>query len=168
MMRRTAIVLGVMVFLCTLFVTSDCGQAIAATQNAADFYKGKTVEFMCNGRAGGSEFLLVQTLLPKLSAATGATFVMNNIASDTGVEGLNRVWIAKPDGLIIGLDTFAATVSLDLFNEPGSLTQIDKVTFLGGVARDISVFWVKADGPYNTVDKIITAKNIKFASVAPM
>lgn len=169
MLRRITITRATPIVLALMFLFIIAGAAGAATKESpADFYKGKRAIFMCKGRPGGGEFLMIQTLLPYLSKATGATWVMNNIATGIGVEGFNYVWQAKPDGLTIGGGTFSMFGSLDLFKEPGSLTKMDQVNYLIGVGKDVDVFWVKADGPYKTVDALKAGKNIKFAAGAPM
>src|SRR5258706_13448773 len=83
-----------------------CGLALfAARQDARAqgaeeaFYKGKTVKMIVGYGPGGGYDVYARMLAPHLSKVLGATVVVENQPGAGGLNALDKLYAAPPDGL---------------------------------------------------------------------
>src|SRR5215217_2626177 len=77
--------------------------SVAIAQSEADFFKGKTVNYIiATAPGGGYDYYgrLVAEYMQK--HLPGSTFVVRNMPGAGHVVGANYIYAAKPDGLTIG------------------------------------------------------------------
>ncbi len=75
----------------------------AAAQTGADFYKGKTINYIVASAAGGGYDLygrLVAEFMQK--HLPGTTIIVKNVPGAGHLVGANTLYASKPDGLTIG------------------------------------------------------------------
>jgi tripartite-type tricarboxylate transporter receptor subunit TctC len=102
------------------------------TATAADFYKTNGVSLIINGSVGGGTDMAGQTFARYWTEATGGPAMMVvNKSGAGGIEGLNYVQSAKPDGTTIGLTTFSSDIGFSYLTgnsgvkfDPGTLQWI--------------------------------------------
>jgi hypothetical protein len=110
--------------------------AKAQQEKPEEFFKGKIIELIPQGAAVTGTDLMARAFQPFLKEYTGATVVVKAMPGAGGLECDNYVWRAKPNGLTIGLGTFSVSVLFDLLDDPGSLSQIDKLGYLGCIGKE--------------------------------
>jgi tripartite-type tricarboxylate transporter receptor subunit TctC len=69
----------------------------ASAQDAASFYKGKTVRFIVSTGPGGGFDAYARMLAPHIEKATGATVVVQNMPGAGGLVANNHVYTEKAD-----------------------------------------------------------------------
>jgi tripartite-type tricarboxylate transporter receptor subunit TctC len=74
---------------------------------------------------------------------------------------------AEPDGLTICLTNWAHLAGAWLTDEEAAKWEPIEYEYLGAIQRLESVFMVKADGPYNSIEDLQQAKNLKLATTTP-
>ena len=86
------------VFLTLLLILPNT-QVLGAEKSAAEFYKGKTVEYVIPYGVGGGTDRLSRMMIPYLEKRLGCNIVPANKAGAGGLIGLNYLWNAKKNGL---------------------------------------------------------------------
>ena len=81
------------------------------------FYEGQTITFI-TGAVGGTQYELVQLMLPYLESYLHAQFKLDPISGNNGLA-VNAVASAAPDGLTIGFNN--VLVTLDGFYQKNSI-----------------------------------------------
>jgi tripartite-type tricarboxylate transporter receptor subunit TctC len=76
-----------------------CLSATARAQDAAAFYKGKTVHFIVGLAVGGGFDAYARMIAPYLAIELGANVVVENVPGAGGLLALNQTFTAQPDGL---------------------------------------------------------------------
>src|SRR5258706_6434407 len=96
-----------------------CGLALllagaARAEDSAAFYKGKTVRLLVGAAPGGGFSGYAMAIGPHLGRALGATVVVEYLPGAGGLNALNRLFAAEPDGLqiLIANGTLAALSQL--------------------------------------------------------
>jgi tripartite-type tricarboxylate transporter receptor subunit TctC len=123
-------------------LVAGLGSGIALADEAADFYKGKTVTYIVATAPGGgydtngrliTEFM--QKHLP------GSTFVVQNMPGAGHLIGTNYIYASDPDGLTFG--TFnTGLIYGQLAGDPGIKFDLTKMSWIGKVSSDPRVIVV--------------------------
>jgi tripartite-type tricarboxylate transporter receptor subunit TctC len=154
-----------------LIVAAACWANIAAADEVADFYRGKTVTLVVTNPAGGGYDLLARTIAPTLARHIpgNPSMIVQNMPGAAGLLATNHLYsIAAKDGTVIGsisntvpfeplLGTAAARFDPLQFNWLGSPTV---ETWLLGVWHTVPVnsiddakgreVTIGANGPHST------------------
>jgi tripartite-type tricarboxylate transporter receptor subunit TctC len=139
----------------------------AETATPADFYKGKTIDLVTTGSAGSFNDLTANIIASYLGRDTGATVVVTNRSGSGGLEGMNYLYKAKPDGLTIGSVASVKFVQNKVLNEPAAAYEIDKFSYIMSVDRQPYYFFVSPEGPYQSVADLKAGKNLKIGGSSP-
>jgi tripartite-type tricarboxylate transporter receptor subunit TctC len=144
-----------------LALTATGAIALAApayAQQGADFYKGKTVNYIVATAPGGgydtygrlvAEYM--QKYLP------GSTFVVRNMPGAGHVVGTNAIFASRPDGLTIG--TFnTGLIYNQLIGLEGVRFDLTKMSWIGKAASDPRVFVVSQQSGINSFDDLRNSK----------
>ena len=137
----------------------------ALAQSGADFFKGKTVNYIVATNPGGgydvngrlvAEFM--QKYLP------GSTFVVRNMAGAGHILGTNYVYASQPDGLTIG--TFNTGLIYSQLAENAAIKfDLEKMSWIGNVGADPRVFLMSRDSGVEDYEQLAgLEKPIKFAA----
>lgn len=140
-------------------------QTPALSQDAAAFYKGKTVTFIVPYSAGGGYDFYARFMAPHLEKYTGCTIVIKNKPGGGGVVGANVVYRAKPDGRTIGILNMTGSIPAQIAGAKGIDFDLTKFIWLARLNDEPQVFVVGAKSKYNSWDDILKSKEtIKLAS----
>lgn len=134
-------------------IASACLATTSA--RAADDWPGKPVTVIVASAAGGSADVLTRLVLNRLSAATGATFVIENRPGAAGSIGMTQIMRAKPDGYTLGygnINTLA--VNPALFNKLPYDANKDFVA-VGRMFDVYNLLVVSADSPARSAADLI-------------
>src|SRR6201988_1761839 len=124
--------------------------SVALAQSEADFFKGKTVNYIVATAPGGgydtygrlvAEYM--QKYLP------GSTFVVKNMPGAGHLVGTNALYAAKPDGLTIG--TFnTGLIYNQLIGLDGVKFDLTKMSWIGKASSEARVIVIAAQSPIKT------------------
>jgi tripartite-type tricarboxylate transporter receptor subunit TctC len=123
----------------------------ARAENAAEFYKGKTLTWIVStGPGGGHDFFarLISKHMANLMPDT--TFVVKNVPGAGHIIGANTVYHSKPDGLTIGSFS-TGLVYAQLVGMPGIQFDLAKMSWIGKAASDTRVLVVSTKSPFKTL-----------------
>ncbi|MDP2645399.1 MAG: tripartite tricarboxylate transporter substrate-binding protein [Desulfobacterales bacterium] len=132
---------------------------VPAAETAAQFYQGKTIEWVTSGLAGGSTDLLARVLAPYLAKETGAQVKVEAMGSDKSVNYVyGRV---KPDGLtLLTRDTASLKLSA-LLKTPGARWDLGKFNWLADALPEKAMFGVSPKLAHRTLEGLKAAEVLK-------
>jgi len=134
-MKRTVL----LVVLCMMVGFLLSGNCLAA-EDAAAFYKGKTITVLIPSSPGGTFDLLSRALGPYLEKYTGAGTVMQN---SRNIQVQNMLYRSKPDGLTVVLAGHGPKeITAQLFKQEGVSFDWSKFTLLGRLPSSSTAFAV--------------------------
>jgi tripartite-type tricarboxylate transporter receptor subunit TctC len=132
--------------------------AAAQAQDAADFFKGKTVTYVvATGAGGGYDFYgrLVAQFMER--HMPGTTFVVKNMPGAGHMIGANYIFAARADGLTLG--TFnTGLIYNQLVKLDGVKFDLTKMSWIGKAATESRVVMLDAKSPYKTLADMRAAK----------
>ncbi len=137
------------------------------TVRAAPYYQGKTITLIVGTNPGGgydNTARLVAKYLPRFVPGK-PTVIVQNMPGAGHIIAANYLYnIAKPDGMTIG--TFNRGLPFaQLSKTAGVKFDMRKYTWIGSMAVDPQVVFVRTDLPYKTADDLRKAKTpVNFAS----
>ncbi len=138
---------------------------VAAADDGAAFYKGRTVTYIISAGAGGgydmygrlvAEFM--QRNLP------GSTFVVRNMPGAGHLIGANALYASRPDGLTIG--SFSTGLIYNQISR-NSAVQFDlaRMSWIGKAASEPRVVLIAAHSQVKTFEDLMARKEpLKFAA----
>lgn len=96
---------------------------------------------------------------------TDVNIVVQNISGAGGRQGATKIYRADPDGYTFGIFNIPGMVASQIVME----TEYDlaNVSWIGRIARSVYMLAVPADSPYETVEDLQNADEIKFAVTGP-
>src|SRR5215204_4547504 len=138
--------------------------SIAIAQSEADFFKGKTVNYIiATAPGGGYDYYgrLVAEYMQK--HLPGSTFVVRNMPGAGHIIGANYIYASKPDGLTIGTFNtgliYNQLVGLDTMK-----ADLTKMSWIGKASTDPRVFVISATSPIKTFADLQASKQIIFST----
>lgn len=137
--------------------------APTATSTAADvdFFNGKVVTIVTPHGAGGGFDIYARMIAPFVQKyLPGSTVVVDNVTGAGGLQGRNKVFSAKADGLTLGFSTGTGMLFAEWAGAEGVAYKVDQFTYLGRIFTEPHVMAVSALKPYKTLDDVIKAKKI--------
>ncbi|MDH3241718.1 MAG: tripartite tricarboxylate transporter substrate-binding protein [Alphaproteobacteria bacterium] len=123
----------------------------ASAQDAAAFYKGKTLTFITPGSPGGGYDTYMRSIIPDLEKKTGVTVVPVNDGGGGHRLAVNKTYAAKPDGLTILLADGEATLVGQLLDVPGSRYDLLKMNWIARANGEKRLFLFTKKSPYKTI-----------------
>lgn len=159
-MKRQTICLLIVISVLSVFT-------LQGASLAAPYYQGKTMKFIVGFSPGGGYDRMTRMLakhLPKHIPGK-PSIVVENMEGASSIIGTNYLYnIAKPDGLTIG--TFTRGLPFAQVNKlEGVKFDLTKFAWIGSTSVEGTVFALRSDLPYKTVDDLRTAKEpISFGS----
>jgi tripartite-type tricarboxylate transporter receptor subunit TctC len=133
-------------------------------EDAAAFYKGKTVHFIVGYSPGGGYDTYARLLAPHFEKATGTTVVVENKPGAGGITALNQMVRGKADGLTFQMLNGEASILSQLTDKPGVAYDMTKVSILGRVAQEPHFMLVNPKMPDSLKDIIASGKKVKFSA----
>lgn len=143
-------------------IFSGCQSASSAV-NAADFYKGKSIDWYIMTAAGGGHDTVSRLYSDEFSKTTGVK--VTSINKEGGGLMLAPIYVsqsAKPDGLTISsCDVFISEMAQIMKTEGMENVDISKWNWLGSMRSAPTLFFVNAKLPYKTLGDVFKAKDFK-------
>lgn len=139
--------------------------ALAEEGRGADFFKGKTINYIvATGPGGGYDTnarLIAQYMQKYLP---GSTIIIQNMPGAGHLIGANYVYGSEPDGLTIG--TFnTGLIYSQLAGDPGVKFDLGKMSWIGKAAADPRVIVVSKDAGIDTFEQLMESKEpVKFST----
>lgn len=138
----------------------------AQAEDAAAFFKGKTIDWIVPFSPGGGFDTLSRLIAPHLEKELQATIAVRNMTGAGGIVGSTKLFDAKPDGLTIGviggLDMLMASYLGHIGFDPS------KYSFLSRINVNIEAWIVGNKSPYRSLVDMRMAKNlVKFGVTGP-
>lgn len=127
--------------LAVLFLAMSCLVSTnALAEDAASFYKGKTITILIPTGPGGGFDLVSRAIAPYLEKYTGATTLLEN---SKNILAQNKLYRSKPDGLTVILSGHGAKeITSQLFKQEGANFEWQKFTLLGRLPYSSTLFVV--------------------------
>lgn len=137
----------------------------ATKEDALAFYKDKTVNFIVPYKTGGGYDRYARMIVPYLQKyVPGITVVVRNAEGGGGLVGTNELYLAKPDGLTIGMVNGVGAVTNQATGIPGVKYDLNKFTWIGRINNEPKVVVLGANSPYKSLDDLKKAgEKVKFS-----
>lgn len=130
----------------------------AVAQDAASYPEsGKTVRVLVGFGAGGGTDIAARLLAGALEQRLGGNFVVENFPGGGGLQAVNRVVQAEPDGYTLALVPLPATNMLYLDPERGGNFTLDDIAPIAMHDFGTIAVAVAAKGKYGSLDDLIAA-----------
>ena len=128
--------------------------AIFSLVNAAQAeFPDRPINLIAPFNAGGGTDLLLRAIAPHLADALGGDTYVSNMAGGSGTVGASSLAQQKPDGYQLGYwSVTVATIQPQIKDVP---YDIDSWTPICSVAASPTLFYVKDDGPFNSMQDVV-------------
>jgi len=131
----------------------------SAQTSAIDFFKGKNLDFIVPYSPGGGFDTYARLLAPVIQKhIPGVTVVVRNVPGAGSVIGTNTVYLAKPDGLTIGIINVPGMVFNQVGESEGVKFDLEKFSWLSRVTSEAHIL---AMGSQNEIQSVEDLKNTK-------
>ncbi|MFN3888997.1 MAG: tripartite tricarboxylate transporter substrate-binding protein [Beijerinckiaceae bacterium] len=138
----------------------------ASAQDAAAFYKGKTVRFVVGVGVGGGFDAYARMIAPYLAKALDATVVVENQLGAGGLVALNRISTAQPDGLSLMIVNGTPAALGQLLDQQNVRYDLTKLEHLGVIAAYPWIWLVNNGSPVKTPNDALQTK-LRWGGVGP-
>ena len=122
------------------FGTLALGATTATAEDAASFYKGKTMTFITPGSPGGGYDTYMREMIPHLEKKLGATIVPINEPGGGHLLAVNKTYSAAPDGLTILLNDGEASLLGIILDVPAARYDLSKMNWIARVNGESAWF----------------------------
>ncbi|HEY4133914.1 MAG TPA: tripartite tricarboxylate transporter substrate binding protein [Alphaproteobacteria bacterium] len=140
----------------------------AQAADVASLYKGKTVRIVVGFGPGGGYDAYARMIAPYLEKEIGASVIVENQPGAGGLIAINRIAMAKPDGLQMMLVNGTAAGVDQILDTPNVRYDLAKMDYLGIVSASPWVWQVAADSKLKTVDDFLKRKEpLRWAGAGP-
>lgn len=138
----------------------------ARAQDAAAFYKGKTVRFVVGVGVGGGFDAYARMIAPYLARALDASVVVENQLGAGGLVALNRISTAQPDGLSLMIVNGTPAALGQLLDQQNVRYDLTKLEHLGVIAAYPWIWLVNNASPVKTASDA-RAVRLRWGGVGP-
>jgi len=162
--RKNYYLILVSIFL--IFILLSSAIVVSAQQTSAiDFFKNKNMDFIVPYTPGGGFDLYARFLAPFIQKyIPGVTVVVKNIPGGGSLIGTNTVYLAKPDGLTIGIINVPGMVFNQVGGSEGVIFDLENFSWLARVTSEPHVLAMNAKGEIKSVEDLKnTKKTIKIS-----
>ena len=143
--------------------------SVAAPANAADYYAGKTIDFIIGNFPGGGFDIYARALARHFNRHVPGkpNIVVKNLPGAGSAKAGHQVSQVSPkDGLTIGGVTPGAITGPLLEGKPNKLFDASQVTWIGTINVGTRICATFGNAKAKTFDQVMTQKTV-FAGVAP-
>ena len=127
----------------------------------------KPIKFVVPYSTGGGFDVYVRAVAPEMEKILGVPVVPENIPGAGGQKGAAAVYKADPDGYTIGIFNVPGLTVPQLLGKKVAY-DLDKVTWLGNLAKDTYSIAVKADSSINSLKDLCSlGRPAKFSDTGP-
>ena len=137
-----------------------------ASEDPEAFYKDKVLTFAQYFDMGSGEDLAIRAMAPYIVKNTGARAMdIISMTGAGGIEAINKVYSAKPDGLTLGMAEVAGMALDSIFQiNPASKYKTEDFQYVFGFPRVRQFQVVREGGAYDTVEKLNRATDLRIGT----
>jgi tripartite-type tricarboxylate transporter receptor subunit TctC len=132
--------------------------ARAAGEDARAFFQGKTLQFFTMGSPGGGYDAYTRAIAAQLEQKLGVRALTINEPAAGGLVAMNRLLVAKPDGLSLILVGGEGLALSPLLGEPGVNYDILKQVWLARVSAENKVALLGPKSPFKSLQEMIASQ----------
>ena len=138
---------------------------LATAQTGAEFFKGKTVNYVVATAPGGGFDTYGRLVAEYMERyLPGSTFIIRNMPGAGHVLGANYIYAAKPDGLTIGSFNTGLVYS-QLAGAEGVKFDLGKMSWIGKAASDQRAIIMSGKSGIETLDQLMAVpQKVKFSA----
>ena len=151
-MKNTVQRYRVVIIALAVLLALSVGQQTAQAAGAADFFKGKVVSCIVPYKTGGGYDAWVRTISPFFKKYTGATLVISNIPGAGSLVGTNKIYMADPNGLTIGIINGVGAMQAQLTDVRGVKYDLAKYTWLCRLTAEERVIVAGKKSKFQTIE----------------
>jgi tripartite-type tricarboxylate transporter receptor subunit TctC len=147
----------------TQSLAAEAGVSRASAQSVAEFYRGKTIEFLVAGAAAGASDLAARTVAKHMSGHIPGhpTIIIRNMPGATGLIMTNYLYnVAPRDGTAMGMPLSNELLEprLKLLSADGRAVKFDvgAMNWIGTPTQEPQVTWVWHTAPAKTFEDLKT------------
>ena len=141
--------------------------AIAASSDAADFYRGKTVRILVGSPPGGGYDVYARLIRPYLATRIGATVLVENRDGQGGLAALATLMVRPADGLTIMHASAEAAILSQILARPGVTWDVTKLNWLAKTSMAPKLWYVGDHARYPTIRDAVSAELLRWSSTGP-
>ena len=162
-MTRTSFLSGLVALGLTLSMSVS-----ARAQDAAAFYKGKTVHFVVGLGVGGGFDAYARMIAPYLGQELGANVVVDNLPGAGGLLALNQIYTGQADGLRLLIVNGTPAGLGQLIEQDNIRYDLAKFDHLGVISA-YPWIWVasKQSGVKSIADALQPGRKIRWGGTGP-
>ena len=137
----------------------------ALAESGADFFKGKTVNYIVATSPGGGYDTYGRLIAEYMQRhLPGSTFVVKNIPGAGHIIGANSLYASKPDGLTIGTFNTGLIYNQLIGNEAVKF-DLEKMSWIGKAANEPRIIAIAQQSPITTYKHLAEQKQeVTFAA----
>jgi hypothetical protein len=139
--------------------------APASAAADANFYRGKTLNYIvATGAGGGYDTYgrLIARYMQKY--LPGSRILVKNVPGAGHIIGANTIYAARPDGLTIGMFN-TGLIYNQLMNLPGVRFDLGKMSWIGKASNEIRVVVISNKSGFKSFDDMVKSKKpVRFAA----
>ena len=137
----------------------------ALAESGADFFKGKTVNYIVATSPGGGYDTYGRLIAEYMQRhLPGSTFVVKNIPGAGHIIGANTLYASKPDGLTIGTFNTGLIYNQLIRNEAVKF-DLEKMSWIGKAANEPRIIAIAQQSPITTYKHLAEQKeSVTFAA----
>ena len=162
-MKKSVIIAVVLIL--TVMVAVNCTTQVESI-TPAEFYEGESIELVSTASPGILTDLVLRIVASHLSGDTGASVAVITMRGASGMEGMNHLYKAKPDGLTLGISSSVKFVANKVFDDPIAEYEIEEFSYIMSIGRQLTHFFVSPDGPYQSVADLQATKDLKLGATS--
>jgi tripartite-type tricarboxylate transporter receptor subunit TctC len=164
-MRKSAVVA---LLLTGSLALTGCGQdGNNSAQSSGEWEPEGDVEWVVPYSPGGGFDTysrgLAEVMQQEGHLPDGVNVVVRNITPLP--QGITSLYSAEPDGQTVGILPMPAAIAQQIQTPEVARWETDKFTVLGSVDQNAYVVYVPADSPYQTIEDLIAAKDLRSITV---
>jgi tripartite-type tricarboxylate transporter receptor subunit TctC len=164
--RRTKAAVTALAVALPLALTAGGGDKGGSSDSAGGWEPEKDIEWIVPYTPGGGFDTYSRGIAETMQSVVmpdGTNVVVRN--TPPLPQGITTMYTAKPDGYTIGILPMPAAIAQEIQDPDLAKWETEKFTVLGSVDENAYVVYVPSDSPYETVDDLIAAKDLKTVTV---
>ena len=165
MIKRFAVIAGALILVLALVAPGCTPESDSVAP--ADFYRGKTIDLAICAKAGTVEDLVARIIVSYLNRDTGANVVAATRTGAGGLDGMNYVYKAKPDGLTLGTVPTGKLVPNKVFDDPAAIYEIENFSYIMSVGQFRYYFLISPQGPCQSIADLQAGQDLKIGASSP-
>jgi tripartite-type tricarboxylate transporter receptor subunit TctC len=163
MLHRKFIISILLTFVLLSLVLISC-TAPDNDASPSEFYEGKTVNIVICGDPGSIADLISRVIADRLSTDTQAKVIFENRSEAGGLDGMNYLSEANPDGLTLGTNSMNKILTAKIFKDPAAHYELDDFSYILNVNKSKTYFFISSDSHYQSIDDLQAGVGLKIAA----